>query len=66
MFPDCLTEDGAKCILPFTFSGEVKTGCVKGWLDIKPWCATKLDSDGNFIRFDNSAWGYCNQSCPKS
>ena len=64
MLPEpCFTEDGKRCLFPFKFKGETFHSCIQNWSDRQPWCATKLDADGNFIRFDSTAWGHCGKSC---
>ena len=60
----CLTKKGQPCILPFTFQGEAKHGCVQRWSDTAKWCATKVDQNGAYINNDNSSWDYCDDSCP--
>lgn len=60
---ECLTKNGQKCILPFTFEGEAQEGCVHRWKDTAAWCAFKVDESGSFID-DKSSWDYCDESCP--
>jgi len=60
---ECLTKNGQKCILPFTFEGNAQEGCVHRWKDTAAWCAIKVDESGAFID-DKSSWDYCDDSCP--
>ena len=62
----CKTIDGSQidqeCKFPFTFMGVEYNTCITGSKRRQPWCATKLDSKGAYIR---GMWGYCdNCACP--
>ena len=51
-----------KCKLPFTFQRTQYSTCISGSKREKPWCPTKLDANGSYIR---GKWGYCDTSlCP--
>ena len=48
------------CVFPFKFRGKVYNACTFDHTsqdnDIKPWCSTKTDSDGNHVQGN---WGVC-------
>ena len=54
-YPDlCTTIRGPRpdlpCVFPFKFNGVEKNTCIKGRLRPYPWCATKVDDSGNYIK----------------
>ena len=62
----CKTIDGSQinqeCKIPFTFMGIKYHTCISGSKRRQPWCATKLDANGAYIR---GMWGYCDTcACP--
>ena len=50
-----------QCAFPFVYNEEIYYGCPSDYLG--PWCATKVDQNGNYIPKQGS-WGYCNSACP--
>ena len=49
------------CVFPFLYGGRQHDTCTTIDGD-NPWCATQVDSSGNFV---NGAWEYCQDaSCP--
>ena len=48
------------CKFPFTYDGKRYNGCTTAGTKYGPWCATKLDSKGNYVK-DN--WARCNKHC---
>ena len=62
----CKTISGSQpdqeCKFPFTFKGIEYNKCISGSRRRQPWCSTKLDSNGAYIK---GMWGYCDTStCP--
>merc|ERR1719264_293745 len=53
--PETKTYGGSPCVFPFTFQGTTFTECTAE-KDRLPWCATKLDQEGNYIE---DQWDYC-------
>ena len=50
------------CVFPFKSDGRTHYGCAKSsYPKQDPWCATKVDSKGNFKKTD---WARCNDYCP--
>merc|ERR1711936_39488 len=59
---NCTTEAGERCQFPFTIGSTTYTSCTKDFDEnSKPWCSTKVDSEGNSI---TSFWGHCTEECP--
>ena len=60
----CYTVGGpereAGCMFPFLFRGRNYTACTAINNRARPWCSTRLDSRGRYIR---GRWGYCNDDC---
>ena len=48
------------CKFPFIYDGKRYNGCTTTGTKYGPWCATKLDSKGNYVK-DN--WARCNKHC---
>ena len=62
---ECKTNGGprpnAHCIFPFKYKHDEHHKCtING--GSTHWCATKVDSHGNFI---DQEWGECESACPK-
>ena len=50
------------CVFPFKSDGKTHHGCTTSSNQKHdPWCATKVDSKGNFKKTD---WARCNDFCP--
>ena len=48
------------CIFPFKYKGKTYTACVTPSDGQKPYCATKVDSNGNLVE---GKWARCNDFC---
>ena len=48
------------CIFPFKYKGKTYTACVTPSDGQKPYCATKVDSNGNLVE---GKWARCNKYC---
>ena len=49
------------CVFPFKHAGKKYMACALGLAyGDGPWCATKVDSDGNM---QNGKWARCNEMC---
>lgn len=48
------------CVFPFIFNGRLFDSCTTIDGDATPWCATSVDSAGNY----GGTWEYCQSSCP--
>jgi len=59
---DCLTEEGTRCMFPFTIQGHTFNSCTSLW-DTQAWCPTRLDGDGSPI-FGSNHFSYCSADCP--
>ena len=55
------------CKFPFTYAGKRYNGCTTAGCTSGSWCATKVDSKGNYVK-DNWARcnGYCKRDCGMS
>ena len=53
-----------KCIFPFTYNDREFINCIKNDSNGAFWCATEVDSDGNFENTSDK-WGICSEECPK-
>ena len=53
-------EVNKECVFPFTFKNVKYEACTVN-KDTRPWCYTKVDSEGNGV---SGEWGYCNENCP--
>ena len=64
---ECLTTGGGKtgkpCVFPFEYKGKEYSNCAWEEGEDKPWCSTKVDSNGKHVD-GSSHWGYCNAYCP--
>ena len=58
---ECKTVDEKPCIFPFMHRGKEVMNCISGIRRRKPWCPTKVDSNGIPIPGE---WGNCNDQCP--
>ena len=47
------------CLFPWTYENMVHTSCTTLDDPGKPWCATRLDEEGNMRE-----WAYCADDCP--
>merc|ERR1711963_355862 len=59
---DCITESGAKCSFPFKVGSVTYNSCTTDGMD-RPWCPTRLDTDGHII-YSSNAFDYCSDECP--
>lgn len=69
-----MTVSGPKpdkpCIFPFKYDGKIFKTCTYYDYDVgedQAWCATKVDSSGNYIYGDTRQqenWGNCGPKCP--
>jgi hypothetical protein len=48
------------CVFPFTYLGEVYTGCTSIDVDGGYWCATS----SNYDEDPRKGWGYCDKDVP--
>ena len=48
------------CKFPFIHNGKQHISCAPSSDEKGPWCATKVDSKGNYVK-DN--WARCNKHC---
>ena len=54
----------ANCIFPFIYLGRLHLTCTTLDGDPKPWCSTKVDSNGIHVSGENQ-WEHCeSSSCP--
>ena len=66
---DCITVRGGPqvnvpCVFPFKFRDKEYNKCTTVADDNnKPWCSTKVDSNGFHIGKEQN-WGYCGPQCP--
>ena len=60
----CIATNNKPCIFPFYYDGKKITKCRQSWKDIKPWCATDVDENNNYIS-DRAAWHWCPSTCKK-
>ena len=66
---NCTTELEETCQFPFKVADLEFTSCTTypypyfAEFDGRPWCATKVDADGNAL-LAIDAWGYCTEGCP--
>ena len=63
----CQTIDGPNknipCQFPFKYYDNIYDTCiVEGNSQNRPWCSTKVDSEGNHIGGEDN-WGYCPPTC---
>jgi len=59
---ECSTLNGGDtCVFPFKYADRLFRRCTT-FEDFAPWCATKVDSEGNL--FDGDSWDYCSSDCP--
>ena len=62
---ECKTIGGAKpnvdCVFPFNYKHDEHHMCTRNGGHAF-WCATKVDTDGDFI---DQEWGECDPTCPK-
>lgn len=70
---DCRTvEKWEVCVFPFKFEGKTYDGCTyhiskNGERDPKPWCSTKIDSNGEHVKSSRKGgkhFGHCSKNCP--
>merc|ERR1719481_1509509 len=59
LLSDCKTTGGQKCVFPFTWRGVAYDKCTQANHN-KPWCATKTDFKGRYVK---GKWGDCSLSC---
>ena len=62
----CLAKRGSQinevpCVLPFKYGGFTYDSCSWNIKYLLPWCATKVDNDGELL---GDHWGFCNPECP--
>lgn len=57
-------DPNKKCIFPFRYQGKEFTKCTKYDNNGVFWCATQVDSDGEYVSHSNK-WGVCAEECPK-
>ena len=48
------------CKFPFIYKGKQHIGCAPSAGKHGPWCATKVDSKGNYLK---NNWARCNKHC---
>merc|ERR1711874_150240 len=62
----CTTDSGPQsgqaCVFPFRYLGVVYTTCTTEG-QAQPWCATSVDSAGDF---QDGQYGFCPSSCPST
>merc|ERR1711953_1270416 len=62
----CTTDSGPQsgqaCVFPFRHNGVVFTSCTTEG-QAQPWCATSLDTAGDF---QDGQYGFCPSSCPST
>ena len=55
-------EGGSPCVFPWKFKGKTYNLCTMDWeIDQRPWCATKVDENGDVF---STNFGYCGANCP--
>merc|ERR1711874_455598 len=55
-------QSGQSCVFPFRYNGVVYTSCTTEG-QAQPWCATSLDTAGDF---QDGQYGFCPSSCPST
>merc|ERR1711874_72806 len=55
-------QSGQSCVFPFRYNGVVYTTCTTEG-QAQPWCATSVDSAGDF---QDGQYGFCPSSCPST
>ena len=61
---DCFAYDGKKCMFPFKYDGKLYKRCVPPvWGSLGgPWCATKLNEELEYEKWDRCANTSCYQA----
>ena len=62
---ECTTLNGALCILPFRYNGDLFETCVPNPGTTDYWCATAVGSNEEFFNIPGT-WGTCGPNCPTS
>ena len=66
MIAECVTVDNKICIFPFNYQNQTYDGCTgEGEPDGRPWCSTKVTSEGDHIG-DQGEWGHCAADSPSN
>jgi len=55
-------QPNANCVFPFSYRDTVYRECITN-RDPRPWCATRVDFNGNYVR---GQWGYCDPNCGRN
>lgn len=55
-----ITEDNEPCVFPFTYEDQTYEACTEVESNEGPWCATKVDGNGNLVE---NKWSYCKNKC---
>lgn len=57
------TVSGDPCVFPFRYKGQLQRKCVRDWFNPgKTWCATSVDDQGNYVKGDDTTWGFCGEN----